>query len=237
MKIAARSRFWLSAICTITALIGADRPRFEAASVKRTDQCGVGKSIDPTIVRLDGVPLRPILAEAFGVKMDQVVGASWLDSDCFAIVAKLPEGATREQVPAMLQALLVERFHLAVHRESHTSPGYALMIDKNGVKFRESDLNSPNVGQVRFVAGPGASGLKGPVSMAFLAHSISLRLHSPVEDLTGLKGKYDIDVTWVPDRTMEPLGPYAEDYAANHPGSTDAAASVRSGADIFTALR
>ena len=36
---------------------------------------------------------------------------------------------------------------------------------------------------------------------------------------------------------MEPLGAYAEDYAANHPGSTDATASVPSGADIFTALR
>jgi len=225
---------WL--IFFLSALMGADQPRFDVASVKRTDQCGVGNSIDPSIMRLDGVPLKAVVAEAFGVKMDQIVGPSWLDSDCFSIVAKLPEGATREQVPAMLHALLVERFRLAIHRESHTSPGYALMVDKNGAKFKESDPCAPNVGQVRFVSGPGVSGLKGPVTMAFLARSISLRLHSPVEDLTGLKGKYDIDVTWVPDRTMEPLGAYAEDYAAKHPGPADAA-SLPDGADIFTAFR
>jgi uncharacterized protein (TIGR03435 family) len=194
-------------------------------------------SIDPGMIRLNGDPLRAVLAEAFNVKMDQIVGPSWLDADCFAIIAKMPEGATRDQVPLMLHALLVERFQLAFHKESHTSPGYALMVDKNGPKFKEADPGSPDAGRVRFVAGPRASGLKGSITMAFLARNISLSLHSPVEDLTGLKGKYEIDVSWVPDRTIEPMGPYAEEYAARHPGSADAADGLTNGADIFTAFR
>lgn len=161
------------------------------------------------------------------MKMDQIVGPPWLDADCFSITAKMPEGATRDQLPAMLQALLVERFQLVFHKESRTSPGYALIVDKNGPKFKESDPSSPTAGQVRFVAGPGASGLKGSITMAFLARNISLKLHSPVEDLTGLKGKYDVDISWAPDRTMEP-GP---------PGSADAADNLTNGADIFIAFR
>ncbi|MGA3201107.1 MAG: TIGR03435 family protein [Bryobacteraceae bacterium] len=218
MKISLRSTFALSAICALNALQAADQPKFEAASVKRTDQCGVGHSVDPSVITLNGFPLTVVLAEAFHVHTDQIVGPSWLEADCFAIVAKVPEGAAKDQIPAMFQALLAERFKLAAHKESRPAPGYALLVDKNGPKFKESDPNSPLAGQVTFLAGPGASGFKGPVTMAFLVRRVSQTLHSPVEDLTGLKGRYDIDVSW---RAMEP----------EHPDSADARA------DIFTALR
>jgi uncharacterized protein (TIGR03435 family) len=36
------------------------------------------------------------------VKAYQVAGPSGLDEDCFGIVAKMPEGATADQIPAML---------------------------------------------------------------------------------------------------------------------------------------
>jgi uncharacterized protein (TIGR03435 family) len=237
VKISVPSAFALSAICTVTALMGADQPGFETASVKRTDRCGMQNSIDPGMITLNGDPLKVVLAEAFHVKMDQIVGPSWLDADCFALVAKMPEGATRDQVPAMFQALLVERFHLAAHKESRPSPGYALMVDKNGPKFKEADPSSTLAGQVRFLSAPGASGIKGPVTMAFLARSVSLRLQRPVEDLTGLKGKYDIDVSWAPDRTIEPLGTYAADYAAAHPGLPEVTTPSGAGTDIFAAFR
>ena len=60
-----------------------------------------------------GDPLKVVVMEAFKVKAYQIVGPSWLDEDCFEIVAKMPEGATSDQIPAMLQALLAERFKLA----------------------------------------------------------------------------------------------------------------------------
>lgn len=238
MKIIVRSTFAFSAICAITALMGADQPRFEAASVKPADRCSMQKSIDPDQITLNGFPLKVVLAEAFHVKMDQVVGPSWLDADCFAIVAKIPEGtspegASTDQLPAMFKALLVERFHLAAHKESRPSPGYALIVDKNGPKFKESDPSSPLAGQVRFLEAPGESGIKGPVSMALLARNVSNRLHCPVEDLTGLKGKYDIDVSWVPDHAMEPMGA----YAAEHQGLPEAATPNGAAVDIFTAFR
>jgi uncharacterized protein (TIGR03435 family) len=116
-------------------------------------------SMDPGRIALNGDPLKVILMEAFKVKMDQIVGPSWLDADCFSIVAKMPEGATRDQLPAMLQALLVERFKLAIHKETHLRAGYALIVDKNGPKFKESDPTSPAArprGQVTFGFAPAA---------------------------------------------------------------------------------
>jgi uncharacterized protein (TIGR03435 family) len=40
----------------------------------------------------------------------------------------------------MFQALLAERFKLAAHKESRLQSGYALVVDKNGPKFKKPIL-------------------------------------------------------------------------------------------------
>src|ERR1700735_4352600 len=89
----------LSSIGAVAAQNAADQPRFEAASVKRTDQCVLDNSLGPGGAVLKGDPLKPILVEAFKVSKDQISGPSWLDEDCFEIFGKMPEGATRDQIP------------------------------------------------------------------------------------------------------------------------------------------
>jgi uncharacterized protein (TIGR03435 family) len=59
-------------------------------------------------------------------------------SERFDISAKLPEGASEDQIPEMLQALLADRFKLAVHRETKEQPGYALTVAKSGLKIKEA---------------------------------------------------------------------------------------------------
>ena len=230
----------LSTISAFAAQNAPDQPKFEVASVKRNERCSLENSVDPGMVTLKGDPLKVVLMEAFQVKVDDIEGPSWLDNDCFDIIAKMPEGATRDRLPAMLQALLAERFKLAVHKEGRLRPGYALVVDKDGPKFKESDPSSnfmgAHAGQLFIGAGPGYSALKGSMTTAGFAHMLSVRLHSPVQDLTGLQGKYDIDVSWVPDRSLEPLGGYAAAYAATHPDSPDRPPDAPT-ADIFTAIR
>jgi uncharacterized protein (TIGR03435 family) len=94
----------------------------------------------------------------------------------FDIQAKMPEGSTREQVPAMLQALLAERFQLKVHREKREHSVYALVEGRDGHKMKPAEPakegaadaaatpNDPNVmtfgnTQVRLEAGAGGRGL------------------------------------------------------------------------------
>ena len=70
-----------------------------------------------------------------------------MDSTRFNIVAKVPSGATKDDVPIMLQNLLKERFQLAFHRESKELPVYAL-VTKGQPKLTESaDQSDPAAAQ------------------------------------------------------------------------------------------
>jgi uncharacterized protein (TIGR03435 family) len=53
-------------------------------------------------------------------------------------VATLPDGAKKDDIPAMLQALLEERFKMKLHRETKEGPVMALVVGKGGPKMKES---------------------------------------------------------------------------------------------------
>src|SRR5881394_1698633 len=57
--------------------------------------------------------------------------------------------------------------------------------------------------------GFGRGALKGVMTMATLAANLSTKGYGPVQDLTGLTGKYDIDLRWTPNPDFEPKGPAA----------------------------
>jgi uncharacterized protein (TIGR03435 family) len=85
--------------------------------------------------------IRDLIVDAYSVKRSQVSGGpNWLDSERFDIVAKVPEGATKEQVKVMLQDLLAERFHLMLHRETKELAVYALVVGAKGPKLKDSTV-------------------------------------------------------------------------------------------------
>jgi uncharacterized protein (TIGR03435 family) len=122
--------------------------QFEVASVKRADLSTPGRRFTPlsggpgtkSPTRLAGTTsLKALLMRAYAVKSYQVSGPAWMDTELYEIAAKIPPGATKEQVALMVQDLLMERFHLAVHRETKEVPMYALRVGKNGPRLKESD--------------------------------------------------------------------------------------------------
>ena len=130
-------------------------PAFEVASVKPAAPLGrgqllsgqmhVGMTIDAARVDIGSMSLADLIRVAYRVKPYQISGPDWMASARFDVLAKLPEGASREQVPEMLQALLAERFKLKVHRERKEQAVYALVVGKNGPKLEESlpDADAP----------------------------------------------------------------------------------------------
>lgn len=82
--------------------------------------------------------LKELLAYGYKVRPYQVTGPDWLATDRFDITAKLPDGASRDDVPAMLQALLIERFKLTAHLETKEHPVLGLAVAKVGSKLKES---------------------------------------------------------------------------------------------------
>ena len=61
-----------------------------------------------------------------------------MTGQAFDIVADFPEGATKEQVPGMLQKLLADRFKLQVHMDKQPHDVYALVVAQGGSKLKES---------------------------------------------------------------------------------------------------
>jgi uncharacterized protein (TIGR03435 family) len=69
--------------------------------------------------------------------------------------------------------------------------------------------------------------------MAALAHFLSNKGYGPVQDFTGLTGKYEVDLSWAPDRAFEAMGEYGKATAAEQPADL----SSSSAPNLFTAIR
>ena len=135
---------WILAGCLAIAPLRAAGPEFEVATIKpspeitaelvRSGKLRMGMTIEHGRVDISGMPLEAILEAAFRTR--HITGPDWMNAR-FDFVAKMPEGATEDQVPEMLQALLADRFKLTVHRETKDQPAYALVVAKGGIKAKE----------------------------------------------------------------------------------------------------
>jgi uncharacterized protein (TIGR03435 family) len=211
-----------------------------------------------------------LLTDVFSIHGSKLVGPDWLvqvmDAQRFDISAKLPEGASADQLPGMFQTLLEERFGLTFHREYKEQAVYTLVVSKSGLKLKpaapESDqpawvataaavegpYGNGNIGGIRFRSIPmpnsdggpinvwqspdmgfvrrsNTGGLRGIVhyeapSMTFeglanLAVIAGNALEPAVVDMTGLKGRYQVNL----DISMADLMAFL-----TSPGVKDAAA-------------
>jgi uncharacterized protein (TIGR03435 family) len=105
--------------------------------------------------------LKELIATAYTVKQYQITGPAWLATDRFDIVAKLPDGASKDDAPKMLQALLKERFKLAAHRDTQEHPVLALVIGKDGPKLKESPATAEPIDE-SVPLKPGETQMDGP---------------------------------------------------------------------------
>jgi bla regulator protein blaR1 len=147
----------------------ATRPHFEVASVKPagpmqgrglgniSTRAGIpGYCVQKDTIDADRVDIRCyslgklIWIWAFGIPPQRIVAPAWMgdaesdwsDGPKFDISAKLPEGSSRDQVPAMLRDLLATRFNLTTHREYRDQSVYALVAAKGGLALQSASQNS-----------------------------------------------------------------------------------------------
>jgi len=129
----------------------AHKLQFEVASIKpsaidtdqfhqlaKSGQAKVGAQIHGDRVDYIYMSRRQLVAEAYRVKPYQVVCPDWCTEGRFDVMARMPAGYRKEDAPLMLQSLLVERFKLAVHRESRQENVAALVIGPGGPRLIES---------------------------------------------------------------------------------------------------
>ena len=103
----------------------------------------------PESVHIDGsravftyMSVKQLIAYAYKMRAYEVTGPDWMVTDRFDIVARMPDGASKDDAPAMLKALLIDRFHLATHRQAVDQPVLGLIAGKNGVKLQPAAANA-----------------------------------------------------------------------------------------------
>ncbi len=96
---------------------------------------GRGGRGDPGRVRYPEVTLKTLLAQAYSVRGKRDFGSGMAGDELYEVIAKAPEGSDVKDVPLMLQALLLDRFQIALHRETRTLAVYELTVAKDGPKL------------------------------------------------------------------------------------------------------
>ncbi len=184
------------------------RPEFEVASIKphppADDVPNSSMARDPGRVTYTNVTVRSLIREAYGLKVYPLASrGDALSTDRYDVIAKTPPDTSKQQTMLMLQALLEERFKLAVHRETKELPIYALVLGKNGPKFREvqDDGSVPEIG-----SGGGYQIRAHHISMKLLASALQGYIGDSVVDSTGLAGLYDLDLDFTLDESMSAEG-------------------------------
>jgi uncharacterized protein (TIGR03435 family) len=128
-----------------SAAFGQALPTFDIADVHASPHT-VEPEMSGGVLRAGRYELRQanmvdLIRTAYGVDADKVLGGpSWLELDRFDVIAKTPPATTPETAKLMLQALLTDRFKLALHKDSHPLPGFVLSVGKGGnPKLKEAD--------------------------------------------------------------------------------------------------
>jgi uncharacterized protein (TIGR03435 family) len=124
-------------------------PPLDMAKMREQVQAGrmprFGPHIDGAQATYVYMPLKDLIANAYQMKPYQINGPAWLATERFDIAAKLPDGATKDDAPGMLKALLEERFKLGAHRDTQEQPVLALVVAKDGPKLKEAPPSSAPV--------------------------------------------------------------------------------------------
>ena len=174
-------------------------PTFEVASIRPAEP---DPRVTPCMCEPPGgiayrlTPLRHIIRRAYNLQDLQIEGPNWLMDEKFDVDAKLPDGVSKRQLPAMLQTLLTERFKLSAHTTGKELRGFGLFVGKSGLKLKVAQsgggFRSPTDQAGNFH-------LQGIMAMPVLVGFLSEQLGRPVLDETAFERRFTITLDFAPE--------------------------------------
>jgi uncharacterized protein (TIGR03435 family) len=178
-------------------------------------QSGVG--VEGERVTVVNLLLRQLIQATYNLSSERVIGPEWIGGERYDISAKASSPLIGNEWRPMMEALLNERFHLAVHRETRQLNLLALVMARGDRRLgpnlhaAETDCatlraqggsddpcgqrslgSAPMTGKVR-VRGMGLDTLLG---------TIARESRSQVVDHTELSGNFDWDLVWTPQGSL-----------------------------------
>jgi uncharacterized protein (TIGR03435 family) len=192
----------------VVAMAADADPTFEVATIKPT-----APEVSEKYFRVYGrrfltqdTSVAELMEVAYGVHRSQIAGApAWVSEEKFDVAAT-PDGVGEPsggQWTSMVKKLLVERFQLRVHQEKKELSVYVISVGKEGAKnFRKSESTYP-LPSLEFNSGKG--GVMLPARNATMAQFAAMLqaavLDRPVVDQTGMVGKFDFELTFMPEES------------------------------------
>jgi uncharacterized protein (TIGR03435 family) len=210
MFIATAAHFSLgqaSAVASQTRDATAQLPVFEVASIRLHHgplRVIMGFNSSGSRLDLEGYNVRELIMEAYNLKTYQVDDAKLdLQPNTYYDVAARAEDdttPTKGEFRKMLQLLLAERFNFKFHRDRKEMPVYAMIVEKDGPKFKES-ANDEAFVDYHGVHGRNQNLSASHMTMESLADDIGNTFFAdrPVIDRTGLSGAYDLKMEATPE--------------------------------------
>jgi uncharacterized protein (TIGR03435 family) len=180
----------------------AQRPQFAAASIKPGEATttllnGGELKFSPGRFTAKNAELKDLIVAAYHLPYWRISGVPVSAApDRYNIEATSGDKASTDQLRLMLQALLADRFKLAVHRDFKADHDvFNLVVAKNGPKFQEVRVD-PYTGNRR--TGRGRLSTE-QMKMADLADWLAGEVETSVYDKTGLNGIYKFDLVFTPE--------------------------------------
>jgi uncharacterized protein (TIGR03435 family) len=211
-----RMAFTVGVACVMAAALAAQQPApsFQVISIKAnvSRSFPAGPEVRPggSFIAMNAT-LDRVVRFAFDVPDYRLTGGpDWVRSDRFDIQANAGEEVSPDQMRRMVQALLAQRFQLAIRRESRQMSIYDLLLARNDKQLGRS--LRPSAPDCAAPTGPGQTleehrSANGGVAsrrtcapMATLVAALSSALQSPVDDKTGLTGLWDYELLFTGER-------------------------------------
>ncbi len=191
----------LFAAFAVGSLSLAGAQSFEVASVRinRAGSTGGEGKTDGSITATRGnltmtnLTLASCIQWAYEIREFQISGGpAWISSERYDISAKAAGPVGDGEMRKMLQAILVERFHLRLRHEVRPLPVYALTVNANHNALRTAGGDEPT----GMRPGEGVLEFRN-ISMSDFSERLARRpisVDRPVVDKTGLTGGYDFEL-------------------------------------------
>jgi uncharacterized protein (TIGR03435 family) len=145
-----------------------------------------------------GYTVLDLISRAYNLPWERIAdGPSWIGTDRFDLIAAIPSGVAASASGPMLQAVLTERFQLKTHEETRPVPAYVLLSGKQTrLKYTTGGESRCQYKRDR------ATITLNCINMSMEQLATELKDYAqeffdrPLNDRTGLTGRYDFSLTW-----------------------------------------
>lgn len=174
---------------------------------------------DPGLWRCTNATISMLVMRGYDTRRYQLISPDWTFNANYEITGKLPPDTTKDQFREMIRNLLADRFKLQFHWGKKEMAMYDLVVGKGGSKLKEfvnqsavAKDNSPGAGandddgypnipkdcsgcMYINAAGKARYSASKETVQNFIG-VLSAQLGMPINDKTGLTGRYDITLSW-----------------------------------------